>query len=134
MQLEEDFQRLLRKEYLNGPEVNMVGQVGINFYSGMKSMAFYELWGEKEIFRLLIAEPAANLFTSRFLGKNHLLFLLIVEDDQLVGGFISLQENMFDQLSGIMQHLNERSVKELEDLWTQFVKDHYMQLPLEKLL
>ncbi|QHW31038.1 hypothetical protein GZH47_09335 [Paenibacillus rhizovicinus] len=133
MNNQEDFQRLLKKEYLLGPEVMMVNQVGINYYSGTKSSAFYELWGEKEIFRLLILRPSSNLFASKFVGKNHLIFLLIVEDDQLIGGFVSLQENMLEQLTSVLHNLNEKSLKELEDLWSLFVKDHYAQLPTDNI-
>lgn len=123
----EDLQRLLKKEYLIGPEVRMdTTKKGINYYSGNKNIAYYELWGEKEIFRLVIAKPSPNLFATKFVGKNHLLLLLMVEDDQMIGGFLSLQENMVEQLVGIFPHLNAESLRQLDYLWANFVRNHYM--------
>lgn len=124
----DDLQRLLKKEYLLGPDFKKRNQIGIQFFSGNKVSAFYELWGEKEIFRLLIMRPSTNLFTSKFVGKNYLLIMLIVEDDQMVGGFISLQESFLDQLILVFPNLADRSLKELEELWTNFVKEHYSSL------
>lgn len=122
----EDLQRILRKEYLIGPEVRMDNhKKGINYFSGNKNSVYYELWGDKEIFRLLITKPCSTLFTTKFVGKNHLLMMLIVEEDQLIGGFVSLQENMADQLSSIFPHLNDNSLRQLDSLWANFVKDHY---------
>lgn len=127
MSYQEDLQRLLKREYLIGPEARMdIHKKGINYYSGNKSTAYYELWGEKEIFRLVIAKPSPSLFTTKFVGKNHLLMLLIVENDQMIGGFVSLQENMAEQFSGIFPHLNDESLQQLDALWANFVKDHYM--------
>lgn len=116
----------MKKEYLIGPEVRMdVNKKGINFCSGNKNTAFYELWGDKEIFRFVIVKPTPNFYASKFVGRNHLLFLLIVEDNQLVGGFVFLNDSLLEQLQSIFPHLNDESLRQFEYLWANFVKDHY---------
>ncbi|NHN34407.1 hypothetical protein [Paenibacillus agricola] len=121
----DDLQRLLRQEYLIGPDYKMQNQIGINFYSGTKQSVFYELWGAEEIFRLLIFKPSDKLFTSKYVGKSCVLFQLLVEDEQIIGGFISFQEELYDQLTIIFPNFKEKSLRDLESLWTYFVKDHY---------
>lgn len=125
MNNQEDLQRLLKKEYLIGPEFKMKEKIGINYYSGNKSSAFYELWGKDEIFQIIIVQPSSNLFAGKFVGKNHILFLLVVENDQMIGGFLSLQEDILTQLDNLFTSITPNSIKQLVELWNDYVLEHY---------
>ncbi|MEW4369742.1 hypothetical protein [Paenibacillus kandeliae] len=124
----EDLQNLLKKEYLKGPEFKMDNKVGINYYSGDSESVFYELWGKEEIFQIIILKPSVNLYTTKFVGKNHLLILLVVENDQTIGGFISLKDEVKNQFVDIFPNLDENNVFQLSELWNNFVIDHYNDL------
>jgi hypothetical protein len=119
-------QELLKEQYLYGPNYKMSEEkrIGINLFSGNSNSAFYELWGETQIFRLVIIKPSSNLYTNRFVGKGHLLFLLIEEDEKITGGFLSVESER-PAFSSVFSHLSEKGNSELEQLWLEFVKDHY---------
>ncbi|TYS57328.1 hypothetical protein FZC74_16690 [Sutcliffiella horikoshii] len=122
---EHEIQKILKKKFMEGPKFLMAeDSTGINYFSGNSSSAYYELYGSSSIFRLLIIEPSNNLFTSSYVGKNHLLFLLI-EEDQVKGGFASINEEPLLEFQRVYPHLTEDQIKELVDLWLKFAKKHY---------
>lgn len=90
--------------------------VGINYFSGSEQSAFYELYGPSTVYRLVIIKPSENLFSSFFVGENHLLFLLL-EDEQANGGFVSLSEDVEEEFAKIFNHLPEEQVNEVYKLW-----------------
>lgn len=100
---------------------------GINNFSGNSQSAYYELYGSSSIFRLIVMKPSENLYTSQFVGKNHLLFLLI-EEEQVKGGFISLNQDLLSEFRKALSHLREEQVIELHELWENYGSYHYNNL------
>jgi hypothetical protein len=123
---ESDLQKILKSKYQEGPNVDIRNGIGINRFSGNFDSAYYELIGEKEIFRLLIMRPSRELFTSKYVG-NHLLVLLIEEEELTTGGFVSLNEDLESELEKVFAHRSS-CIPELIDLWEQFVQPHYLSL------
>ncbi|HJV16401.1 MAG TPA: hypothetical protein VJ546_03290 [Bacillales bacterium] len=126
-----EIQKILRKKYMEGPKLQMAeDSTGINCFSGNSSSAYYELYGSSSIFRLMVIEPSNNLFTNNFVGKGHLLFLLM-EEEQVKGGFVSLSENLLEEFSKVFCHLREEQIKEFYKLWENYAKKHYGLLSRE---
>lgn len=135
MNTEEHIQALLKEQYLKGPKVKMNDEkIGINFYSGSDGCAYYELWGEEQIFKLIVLNPPGDLFLSRFVGKNHLMFLLIEADEKLVGGFAAINKDINQEFMRIFSHLDNKTVMELTKLWEEFAKEHFYENILNKKL
>jgi 5'(3')-deoxyribonucleotidase len=130
MNSDTEIQKLLKTKYLKPGQLNEKG-IGIKHYAGTQETAYYEIWGENEIFRLLVVKPSSNLYLSYFVDKMHLLVFLIEEDDRMQGGLISLKEDFFFEAKKIFPHLNTKSIRELQSLWSTEVKKHYRELPTE---
>ncbi|MFH0068403.1 MULTISPECIES: hypothetical protein [Peribacillus] len=125
---EQEIQKILRGKFMEGPKLLMAeDSTGINYFSGNAKSAYYELYGTSSIFRLMVIEPSNNLFTNQYVGKNHLLFLLM-EEEQVRGGFISLNEDLILEFRSAFLHLRDEQVEELHDLWKNFAKNHYCNL------
>lgn len=125
--VDQDFQERLKKEYLIEGQMDNKG-IGIKSFSGTVNTAYYELWSYTQIFRLIIIKPAYNLYTSHFVGKSHLILLLIEENEEMKGGMISFKEDLYSELSRVFPHLKPKSIRECQSLWELFVKEHYNQL------
>ncbi|MGD7045871.1 hypothetical protein [Jeotgalibacillus proteolyticus] len=125
---EQEIQKILRGKFVDGPKLLMdENSTGINNFSGNNKSAYYELYGPSSIFRLIIMEPSDNLYTNQFVGKNHLLFLLI-EEEQVKGGFVSLKQNILSEFIKTFSHLREEQVEELYLLWDRYGSNHYHNL------
>lgn len=124
---EHEIQKILRGKFLKGPIKMDDNSIGINNFSGDAKSAYYELYGPDSIFRLIVMQPSDNLYTSHFVGKNHLLFLLI-EEEQVKGGFVSLDKDLFLEIRKTFSHLREEQIRELYELWDGYGKIHYNQL------
>jgi hypothetical protein len=111
--------KYLEEEVLNGDKI------GIHTYSGTQQSAFYELWGETQIYRLMIMQPSTNLFMSRYLGDNHLFLFLIEDDLQMRGGTLSLDNPIKEEFDKIFVNLSTKSRDELAKFWEENVKEHY---------
>ncbi|WP_330502417.1 hypothetical protein V2I71_09520 [Peribacillus frigoritolerans] len=81
------------------------GKVGV---FGNQSTVFYELYGKNQIYQLLIMKPNTN----HYLGKNYLLFLLIEQNGQMKGGFVSILDQISTEFTKAFPHLKE---DEMED-------------------
>jgi hypothetical protein len=129
---EQEIQKILRNKFMDGPRLSMdENSTGINYFSGNASSAYYELYGESSIFRLMVIEPSSNLFTNHFVGKNHLL-LLLMEEEQVRGCFVGLNEDTIQSnFKKAFSHLREEQVDELYKLWEKFAYAHYSKLPKE---
>ncbi|MBD7985953.1 hypothetical protein H9649_15380 [Sporosarcina sp. Sa2YVA2] len=129
---EKEIQKILRGKFMEGPKLLLdEDSIGINYFSGNLNSAYYELYGNSSIFRLIIIEPSTNLFTNQYVGKNHLLFLLL-EEEQVRGGFVSLNvENLVDEFGKVFSYLREEQIEELHGLWRNFASLHYMKLTKE---
>ncbi len=128
---EKEVQKILRGKFMQGPKLLMDDEsTGINYFSGNTKSAYYELYGATSIFRLIILEPSDNLYTSYFVGKNHLLFLLI-EEEQVRGGFVSLTQDLITEFRKAFSHLREEQLEELYMLWHKFGSRHYNSLVKE---
>jgi hypothetical protein len=121
-----ELQNLLRKEHLKGPNYKMgSNNQGINYFSGDPTVSYYELYGEKQVFRIIIVKLPTSIFTQKYIGKQH-LFLLMGEDDIMTGSSISLKDDITEELKKILGNfLSEKSIRELQNLWAGFVHDHY---------
>lgn len=116
---------------MKGPKLHMdEDSTGINYFSGDSRAAYYELYGSTSIFRLIVNEPSNDLYTDTYVGKNHLLFLLM-EEGQVKGGFVSINEDLFEEFSKVFSHLSEEQIRELLDLWERYAKNHYELLSKE---
>ncbi|MFC0476155.1 hypothetical protein ACFFHF_13020 [Robertmurraya beringensis] len=123
-----EIQKILRKKFMKGPKLNMAeDSTGINYFSGNNHSAYYELYGSSSIFRLIVVEPSINLFTEYYVGKDHLLFLLM-DEEQVKGGFVSLKEDLLIEFKKTFAHLREEQIIELHELWENYAKIHYFQL------
>lgn len=130
---EVEIQKILRGKYLQGPKFDMSNElIGINYFSGSLESAYYELYGNSSIFRIVVMEPSVNLFTTHYVGKNHLLFLLL-EEELLHGGFISLNESILEQFKVILPHIREEQIEELNYLWGNFAYKHYQDIKNEEI-
>lgn len=129
---EQEIQKILRGKYMEGPKLLMdENSIGINYFSGNSKSAYYELYGSSSIFRLVIMEPSINLFTNQYVGKNHLLFLLM-DEEQVRGGFVSLNvDSLMDEFKQAFSHLRDEQVEELHGLWENFASLHYLKLSRE---
>ncbi|RFB20712.1 hypothetical protein DZB87_26500 [Bacillus sp. ALD] len=129
MNKEQEIQKILHSKFMYGPKYQMDEALieGINFFSGSASSAFYELWGNSSIFRLIVMQPSKTLFTSHYVGKDHLMFLLM-EEEQVRGGFISPSENLLTEFKRIFNHVREEHVEELHLLWINYASIHYEKL------
>lgn len=123
----EELQNLLRKEHLKGPNYKMgTNNQGINYFSGDSIVSYYELYGEKQVFRILIVKLPTSIFTQKYIGKQH-LFLLMGEDDIMTGSSISLKSDISDELRKTLgDFLSEKSIRELQILWAGYVHEHYL--------
>lgn len=125
---EKEVQKILRGKFMQGPKLLMDDEsTGINYFSGNTKSAYYELYGATSIFRLIILEPSDNLYTSYFVGKNHLMFLLM-EEEQVRGGFVSLTQDLMTEFRKAFSHLREEQLGELYMLWLKFGSGHYNSL------
>lgn len=125
---EQEIQKILRGKFMEGPKLLMSeDSTGINNFSGNSQSAYYELYGPSSIFRLVIIEPSSNLYTNYYVGKNHLLFLLM-EEEEVRGGFITLNDNIIEGFKTTFQHLREEQVDELYTLWNRYAFPHYSAL------
>jgi hypothetical protein len=132
MSTENQIQELLKKKYLQGPKYRMDEQKqGIQFTSVADGMIYYELWGEQDIFRVVIVSARPTLFTTHYVGKSPLV-LLLGENDQYQGGFISSQAPLQEELHRVFPQLHGKSVKELTDLIQRFVLPHLRELEGEE--
>lgn len=124
----DEIQHLLKKQYLKGPNFMMDEQKrGINYFSGNSSVAFYELFGPSQVFRILICKLPSSLFISKYVGRQYLM-LLIEEEDIMAGGVFNLKVDIREEFQRIFGgHLSGKGVKELIELWSNFVQIHYLQ-------
>lgn len=124
----EELQLLLKKEHLKGPSFRMsLDKQGINYFSGNSTTSYYELYGEKQVFRILITKLPSSIFTTKYIGKQH-LFLLIGEDDIMTGSNINLKNDITEELTRILNStLSEKSIHELQRLWIKYVYVHYTE-------
>lgn len=130
MSKNQEIQKILRGKYMEGPKLQMEEDLtGINYFSGNANSAYYELYGTSSIFRLMVMVPSINLFTNHYVGKDHLLFLLM-EEEQVRGGFVSLNENTLElnEFRKALSHLREEQLEELYQLWIRFASQHYKKL------
>lgn len=128
---EQEIQKILRGKFLMGPKLLMDNNsIGINNFSGDSKSAYYEFYGPSSIFRLIVMEPSENLYTNYFVGKDHLLFLLM-EEEQVRGGFVSMSESLYSEFSNTFTHLREEQIKELHELWEGYGSIHYKSLVIE---
>ncbi|MGM0940795.1 MAG: hypothetical protein ACQEWU_07525 [Bacillota bacterium] len=127
MNTEKEIQKILKTKHLKGPQfrLNDQGTIGINYVSGNQGSAFYELYGKGQIYQLVILKPSNEFYVNHYVGKKHLVFLLVEEEEQLRGGFVSTQNTMQSELENVFSHLNEEEIKEVFYLWDSFVKEHY---------
>jgi hypothetical protein len=126
---EQEVQKILRGKFMKGPKLQLDenSSTGINNFSGNAQSAYYELYGPSTIFRLIVIEPSINLYTNHYVGKNHLLFLLM-DEEQVRGGFVSLNENVSEEFKKAFSHLREEQMEELFDLWKKYASIHYATL------
>lgn len=128
MDYSDEIQKILKTKYMYGPKFKMEENlIGINYFSGSERSAFYELYGPSTIYRLIIIKPSDNLFTSFFVGKNYLL-LLLLEEEKVQGGFVSLSDDIESEFAKNFDHLPEEQVGEVYNLWETFVAEHYGDL------
>lgn len=123
----EDFQNILRKRYLKGPNfrIDPEKNIGINRYSGSQDVAYYELYGDKQVFRILICKLPSYLHTNNYIGNQHLM-LMSEKNEQMVGGTVVLKEDMSEEFSRIFSnHLSSKGITDLQNLWCNFVYRHY---------
>ena len=123
----EDIQNLLRKRYLKGPNfrIDPEKNVGINRFSGTQEAAFYELYGEKMVFRIIICKMPSSLHAISYIGNQHLV-LMAEKNEQMVGGAVFLKEDMTEEFTRIFtNHLNTKGIIDLQSLWLNFVYQHY---------
>lgn len=125
---EQEIQKILRGKFLEGPKLQMdENSIGINNFSGNAQSAYYEFYGPSSIFRLIVMEPSDNLYTNHFVGRNHLL-LLLIEEEQVKGGFISLNQDLLSEFRKTFSHLRSEQVEELYHLWNRYGLNHYNNL------
>jgi len=129
---DQEIQKILRGKFMKGPKFQIDEKMrGINFFSGTELSAYYELYGEYSVFKLLVIKPTSNLFTNQYVGKDHLL-LQLMEEDQVRGGFISVNENLINEFGKTFPHLREEQIEELLELWTDYAGKHYYSLSSEE--
>ncbi|MBD8115018.1 hypothetical protein [Priestia megaterium] len=129
MNKEKEVQRILQRKLMKGPhfKMNEEGTMGINYVSGNQSTVFYELYGKNQIYQMLIMKPNVNLYTNQYVGKNYLMFLLIEQDEQMKGGFVSNLDQISNEFQKAFSHLKSDEIEDLHYLWQTFIKEHYMQ-------
>ncbi|MGK5508658.1 hypothetical protein [Brevibacillus formosus] len=126
-------QTILKEKHLFGPNFLMDADIkhGINYFSGNQKNAYYELWGKKQVYRLLIGKLTDSLFTSKFIGGKHFFFLM-EENEVMRGSVVTLREDMHNSFEIMFADtLSPTSIKELQELCSSFVLKHYLSLPLE---
>jgi hypothetical protein len=125
---DQEIQKILRGKYMQGPKFSMGEDlIGINFFSGTEISTYYELYGSSSIFKLIVMKPTVNLYTNHYVGKDHLL-LMLLEEEHVRGGFISLNEDLLKEFEKAFSHLREEQIKELIILWQDFAYKHYSSL------
>lgn len=128
MSKDTDIQRILKSKYMNGPKFRMSSDgIGINYFSGSEQSVFYELIGPNTVFRLIIVKPSNDLFTSTFVGRDYLL-VFISEEKRMVGGLVSIKEDIKNQFKKLFTQLDEKHIGELTKLWSNFVIMHYDEI------
>ncbi|MEC2076112.1 hypothetical protein [Metabacillus fastidiosus] len=124
---EKEVQKVLQKKLMKGPQFHMneEGTMGINYVSGNQSSVFYELYGKNQIYQMVIMKPSTSFYTNQYVGRLYLLVLLIEEDKQMHGGFVSGVEQVHKEFQKSFPHLSGDEIEELQYLWTTFVVHHY---------